>query len=184
MLLLNLPLDAPDRALLENVYREFRNTMYFEAYSITENSSDAEDVVQEVFLRIARKHMRTLTRLSEENKLRYYLLSAVRNTARNLLLKASTRHEVSMDPGDLNEANLTDEFFIDRLSDTLDVRELVGKIKQLKPNYREVLYQHFVLELSVKEIADIDHLPAATVRKRLLRGKQLLLKMYEVKSYE
>ena len=182
MLLLNVTLDGPDRALLENVYREFRNAMVFEAYSITENSSDAEDAVQEVFLRIARKHMKTLARLSEEKKLRYYLLSAVRNTAQNLSLKAGARHDVPLDPAGWSGAEPSDESFIDRLSDTLDARELVRNILELKPIYRDMLYQRFVLELSVKEIADISHLKASAVKKRLLRGKQLLLAKLEERS--
>ena len=184
MLLLNAALGEPDRALLENVYRQFRNAMYFEAYSVTENSEDAEDAVHEVFLRIARKHMSTLARLSEENKLKYYLLSAVRNTALNLTRTAGSKNEVPTDPDDLNEAGLSDEDFVDRLSDALDAGELVVNIRELKPIYRDVLYQRFVLELSVKEIAYLGRLPRATVRKRILRGKQLLLKMYEEKSHE
>ena len=179
MLLLNVTLDEPDRALLEKVYREFRNAMVFEAYSITENISDAEDAVQEVFLRIARKHMQTLARLSEENKLKYYLLSAVRNTAWNLSQKASARHEIPLDPAARSGTEPSDESFIDRLSDALDARELVRIILELKPIYRDVLYQHFVLELSVREIADIDHLKTSAVKKRLLRGKQLLLTKQE-----
>lgn len=177
-------LDGPDRTLLENAYRQFRNPMYFEAFSITENSADAEDAVQEVFVRIAKKHMATLARLSGENRLRAYLLTAVRNTALNLFEKASTKNEVPLDRDEAGGANLADETFVDRLSDSLDAQELVHCFDRLKPLYRDVLYQRFVLELSVKEIADIDHLPAATVRKRLLRGKQTLRKMFEDKSYE
>ena len=184
MLLLNVSLDAPDQALLEKVYHQFRNAMYFEAYSITHNSDDAEDVVQEVFLKIARKHMPTLARLAEGDKLLYYLLSAARNTARNHFEKASVKNEVLTDPDDLGSAVPADESFIEHLSDALDAQELIGYFGRLKPLYRDILYQRFVLELSVREIAEMDHLPAATVRKRLLRGKQLLLKMYEEKSHE
>ena len=88
-----------------------------------------------------------------------------------------------MDPDIIDSFRVADREFISQLSFD-DTSDLSRMIRDLKPIYREVLYQRFVLELSVKEIADIDRLPTATIKKRLLRAKQLLWKQYKEKKDE
>ena len=178
LLFLTIPLDEADKQLLEDVYLHYRDTMYAVAYSVTHNSSDAEDVIQQVFLRLAQKYMTTVQRLSAENTLLYYLLTATRNTALSHYEKANVLHEVPFDTNLLDSALLTDSVFNIQVN-SVDVPSLSEKINDLRPIYREILYQRFVLELSVREIAEIDHLPVSTIKKRLLRAKQLLRKRCE-----
>ena len=178
LLFFTIPLDEADKQLLEDVYLHYRDTMYAVAYSVTHNSSDAEDVIQQVFLRLAQKYMPTVQRLSAENTLRYYLLTATRNTALSYCKKANKRHEVPLDPTLLDGTMPTDDLFRGQ-SNSVDVPSLSEKLNSLRPIYRETLYQRFVLELSVKEIAEIDHVPVSTIKKRLLRAKQLLQKQFK-----
>ena len=183
LFLQTVPLEEPDKNLLEKTYLQYRDTMYAVAFSVTQNSADAEDVVQEVFVKLAARYMSTVARLSSDDTLLYYLLTATRNTALNHYKKTGFRNEIPMDPDIIDSFRVADREFISRLSfdDTSDLSQM---IRDLKPIYREVLYQRFVLELSVKEIADIDHLPTATIKKRLLRAKQLLWKKYKEKNHE
>ena len=178
LLFLTIPLDETDKQLLEDVYLHYRDTMYAVAYSVTHNSADAEDVIQQVFLRLAQKYMPTVQRLSVENTLLYYLLTATRNTALNHYEKANILHEVPFDTNLLDSTMLSDAVFNSQMN-SVDVPSLSEKISILRPIYREILYQRFVLELSVKEIAEINHLPVSKIKKRLLRAKQLLRKQCE-----
>ncbi len=178
LLFLTIPLDETNKQLLEDVYLYYRDTMYAVAYSVTQNKADAEDVVQQVFLRLAQKYMPTVQRLSSENTLLYYLLTATRNTALNHYEKANILHEVPFDANLLDSTMLSDTVFNSQLN-SVDVPFLSEKISILRPIYREILYQRFVLELSVREIAEIGHLSVSTAKKRLLRAKQLLRKQCE-----
>ncbi len=177
LLFLTVPLDDQNRRLLEETYCQYRDKMYAVAFSVTLNKADAEDVVQQLFLRLAQKYMPTVQRLSADGTLIYYLLTATRNTALNYVKKASQRREIPIDTT-LDNVLLTDTAFKNELS-AADAHVLSEIIRDLNTIYREVLYQRFVLDLSVSEIAEVNHLPITTVKKRLLRAKQLLTKKYE-----
>ena len=49
--------DESHRRLFEKIYIEYRDPMFFMARSVLGNDSDAEDIVHDVFLKIAKKHM-------------------------------------------------------------------------------------------------------------------------------
>ena len=181
---LNAPLSEAEQTLLENTYYQHRDAMYAAAFSCLRNEADAEDVVQEVFLKLARKYMPTVKRLSEEGTLLYYLLTSTRNAALDHLKKASMQKESPVDPDELPEALPADDSFVDQLSASLDVHALTEIINGMVPMYRDVLIQHFLLDLSVKEIAGVAHVPVITIKKRLQKAKQLLWKQYKEKKDE
>ncbi len=52
LLLLATIEDEIDRSKLETIYNEYASTMYFRAFSILQNKADAEDAVQESFIKI------------------------------------------------------------------------------------------------------------------------------------
>ena len=62
------------------------------------------------------------------------------------------------------------------LNDDPEPNDLTRLIGEMEPIYQDVLYQRYVMELSVKEIADAESLSAATVKNRLRRAKYLLWK--------
>ena len=178
------PLNEAEQRLIGDMYEQHRGTMYAAAFSYLHNEADAEDVVQEVFLNLAGKHMSTVIRLSEEGTLLYYLLTSVRNTALNHLKKAGTRRESPVDLNALSEAVLSDDSFADALSDSMEVDSLVRIINSMKPKYRDVLIQRFVLELSVREIAESSGSPVVTIKKRLQKAKQMLWKLCREEGHE
>ena len=181
---LNAPLSEAEQTLLENTYYQHRDAMYAAAFSCLRNEADAEDVVQEVFLKLARKHMPTVKRLSEEGTLLFYLLTTTRNAALDHLKKASVQKESPVDPDELPEALLADDSFVDQLNASLDVQALTKIIDGMEPMYRDVLIQHFLLDLSVREIAGAAHAPVITIKKRLQKAKQLLWKLCKEESDE
>ena len=173
---MTVPLNESERSLLEETYNNYRNAMYAIAYSIVRNRLDAEDIVQEVFHKLAKKYMATLSRLNKENALLYYLLTATKNTALSYFSKPSIMKEIPVDPTSFASFPASDESFEDQF-DSLDTSLLAEKIRTLNSIYQDVIYQHFVLELSIREIADLNHMPLATAKKRLLRAKQQLRDM-------
>lgn len=79
--------DTDQRSLFEQVYQQYRKQMYYLANTLLEDSAAAEDVVHDVFLRIASRHMPTIQRITDHNDLRNYLLKATKNTCLNHLKK-------------------------------------------------------------------------------------------------
>lgn len=66
-----------------------------------------------------------------------------------------------------------------------EMKELLNtSLSSISPKYREVLVLYYFDELSYQEIADVLHIPTATVGVRIKRGKESLEKMLVTHHYE
>ncbi|HEU5133371.1 MAG TPA: sigma-70 family RNA polymerase sigma factor [Pyrinomonadaceae bacterium] len=136
---------------------------------LTRNEDDAQDMVQEAYLRALR-----FFGGFHGTDARAWLLTIVRNTCYTWL-KRSRSAELS---GDFDEVVLTKES--DELdpeaSHVLKVRaQLVNEaIEKLPIEFREVVILRELEELSYKEIASITGIPIGTVMSRLSRARKRL----------
>ncbi len=172
MLLLYLKLidNDEDRRKFEDIYYTYREQMYFVAYSVVKNKEDSEDVVHDVFIKIASKHMRTINNIKEERDLRYYLLSAVKNTAINTRKKKDYNNiPVSELVEDFSDRNIliSNNDFLDTLCLKSDCEQVLHAIKNMGKIYRDVLYFYFVVELTIQEISEVLNRKVSTTRKQL-----------------
>ena len=145
--------DEKHRRLFEEIYLNYRKQMFLVAHSILGNDSDAEDIVHDIFLKIAKKHMAKIIR-----KHRQECLSI----------------EFEDDRGISVSDDMRDDTFVEQISNNSEYEMLISAIASLKDIYREVLYYHFVLELSIPEVAKLLDCKVSTVKQRLVRGKKLL----------
>lgn len=177
-LYLNVIGDADERSKFEQIYYTYRKQMMLVAKSFLHHDADAEDVVHTVFLNIAMKHMKLIQRLEDPADIRNYLLKATKNTALNELkrkgrtnLPLETVTEYEQDNGQ----DFPDEAFLDLICAKADYEKVVNALLDMEPPYREILYDHFVLEMSVPEAARQLGRNIATAKKQLVRGKKMLL---------
>ena len=151
------------------------------------NNHDAEDVVEEVFLRIAQKYFDVVRSIKDETDLRNYLLKAAKNTAINKS-KSKKKENTSLDT--IVEYNMTDieelsdDSFMEFLCNKIDYDQIVEAIKSLSEKYRDVLYYHFVMELTVPQTAKVLNQSTSTTKKQLVRGKKMLLSLLKTKGVE
>lgn len=180
MLVLYLSLidDEGQRIKFEEIYTTYRMQMIHLAKSYLHSEADAEDVVHDVFLRIATRHMKFIQSLTEPEDVRNYLLKATKNSALNELNRKSRSH-VSIEDilkRDLeNVPDLTDDSFIELLCTKAEYDKVVQALLSLDNPYRDIMYYHFVMELSVPDAAKRLGRNTATAKKQLVRGKKLLL---------
>ena len=179
-LFITYPTDDNDKSLLENVFYCYRKQMVSLAISILHNPEDAEDAVHDVFFRIAAKNMGALRRIKNDTDLRNYMLKATKNTSLNMLKK---KKHISLDTVQEFDVDgikeLSDDTFLEAICDRADYTRAICAIKKLGEKYRDVLYCHFVMEMTVTEIATLFNQKTATVKKQLVRGKKMLLGMLE-----
>lgn len=190
----------------ENAFREFVDTFKDKAYSLTlkilKNPDDAEDSLQDAFI----KFYRALTRKQFEgrSKLSTYFYTIVYNTALDYYKKIK-KTSFSMISIDVNESNFTegDELVsafkhsrIDKniLPDSIDantdnvisgneIQDIIKRfIDHIPEQYSIILNMFYINELSHKEICDILGLPLGTVKNRIFRArekiKETILKRY------
>ncbi|HEY0424450.1 MAG TPA: sigma-70 family RNA polymerase sigma factor [Rhodopila sp.] len=140
---------------------------------LTGNTADAEDVVQDAYLRA----FRYLDAFRGDN-FRVWLLTIVRNSFLNWLKdNRSGRQLFQPIPADLewtDPAPSAEAMLLDRVdSETLGVL-MAG----LPAEYREVLILREIEELSYKDIATVTGIPPGTVMSRLSRARLALRKAW------
>ena len=164
--------DESRRRLFEEIYFSYRKQMFLVARTVLKNDSDAEDIVHDVFLRIAK-----ISTIENETDLRNYLLKATKNAALDHLRKhrherVRTKEENETDVPDSEE--MPDDALVEKIHDRIEYKKIVSAIASMSDIYRDALYYHFVLELSVPETAKLLNCKVSTVKQRLVRGKKLL----------
>ena len=138
---------------------------------LTRNDSDAEDVVQDAYLR-AYKYFASF----RGENFRAWLLAVVRRAAYDWMHRNRPAEIVSNDDLDI-EAVADDrthdgpEAALFRQADQKMVNEMIAA---LPAPFREVIVLRELQELSYKEIAEIAGVPVGTVMSRLARARALL----------
>ncbi len=152
---------------LDDVYRF--------ALSLTRNEADADDVVQETFLR-AYRSWHTFERGSDARR---WLFTICRNAF--LRTRERARHQVDLEDGDVESAAaqageaLTAREGVDQLLTRLDLAPaLSSAIDRLPEPFRSAVVLVDVEDQSYEAAAEILHIPIGTVRSRLFRGRRLL----------
>lgn len=140
---------------------------------LTRNEQDAEDVVQEAYLR-AFKFFSNF----RGGDSRTWLLTIVRNTCYTWLRQNRSHEFVSVFTEEFHEVAaeaevLNPELLFERSS---DVQLLKEALAALPVEFREVIVLRELEDLSYKEIARIADVPLGTVMSRLNRARQQLQK--------
>lgn len=135
-------------------------SMFRAAYSLLGDKADAEDAVQEAFLRLVEKD--PVFRDDEHEKA--WLLRVTINISKNMI-KASERKNLTVTE--------------DIPYDTKQNNDVLRCVSTLPERYRSVIHLYYYEGYSIKEIASILKLPSATVGTRLSRARSLLKNILE-----
>ena len=157
-----------------DVYNTYKRLVYHTAYKIMGDSYLAEDVLQEVFLYVAKN----FSKIHQENchELAAYLVSCSRSRAYDMLRKC--REELLEEiPDALDAAPLPDDAAVS----TDNIEQLTKLIGQMKPMYRDPL-RLLAMGYTNREIAESLGLTDEIVRIRIFRGRKLLWK--ELNGFE
>ena len=171
-----------DQSEFESMAMPFMDQLYSHALRLTKNSSDAEDLVQETYL----KGYRAFSTFEEGTNLRAWLFRILTNSFINNYRKKqrSFEEEDLDDVEDMYlhrrlESTLTPSLGMsaeDMLFERLTEEEIKDAVEDLPTQYREVVLLADVQGFSYKEIADILDIPDGTVMSRLHRGRAKLQK--------
>jgi len=136
---------------------------------IARNPSDAEDLVQETYL----KALRGFASFQPGTNFRAWMFQILRNTFWSSCSKLDRRMTVAMDSEDEGPAsaveNETPETVLMKRSDST---LLQNAIDNLAVHHREILLLCEVEEMSYREIAEILSIPTGTVMSRLSRARK------------
>jgi RNA polymerase sigma-70 factor (ECF subfamily) len=153
---------------------EFLEPLFATAMRLTRNRADAEDLVQDTFVK-AFGHSAQFTR---GTNLRAWLYTILHNTWRNRRRDAS-REAVEVDSEQVEQAAAgpggepvdTPERIL--LRSTLDA-DLQAALDELPEAFRQAVWLRDVEEFSYAEIAEMLSIPIGTVMSRISRGRRML----------
>jgi RNA polymerase sigma-70 factor (ECF subfamily) len=160
---------------------QYTPQLYSAALRMTRNSADAEDLVQETFLRA----YRSFATFRENTNLRAWLFRILTNTFINTY-RAKQRRPQETELADvedlymyrrldtLNQAARSAE---DQLFDLFTDDEVKAALEELPYNFRIPVLLADVEEFSYKEIAEMLDIPIGTVMSRLHRGRKAMQKL-------
>ena len=165
---------AGDIAAFSELVKQYDRRVFRMAKQITQNDEDAEDVLQETFLK-AYSH---LDDFQGNSRFYTWLVRIAVNEALMKLRKRRSDRTVPLDdPIDTGEDELVREVAVwDENPEERYSRDELGQIldeaiQSLKPAYRTVFVLRDIEELSIEETAEALNLSISAVKSRLLRAR-------------
>jgi RNA polymerase sigma-70 factor (ECF subfamily) len=171
-----------DQADFEREALQYTKQLYSAAMRMTRNPADAEDLVQETFL----KAYRAFNTFEEGTNLKAWLYRILTNTYINKYRKEARR------PSEVDLGTVEDFYLYrrvgseesaevartteDRVLDGLVEADIKKAVEDLPENFRLPVLLADLEGFSYKEIADILDIPIGTVMSRLHRGRKAMQK--------
>lgn len=139
---------------------KYTDTVFRVALNIVKSPSAAEDVCQEVFLRM----WKSKNDYADDQAAKYWLIRVTVNESRRSIVSKWNRLE-----------NLDD--YAEKLHfQTTEMRDLFQSVMNLPRKYRIVIYLYYYEGYSTSEISKLLSTSEAAVRTQLYRGRELLKK--------
>ncbi len=162
-----------DQVAFTSLLDFFWNEVYGFMLKRTENETDTEDIVIETFAKAFDK----IATYNPEYAFNTWLIAIAKNVHIDMLRKKRSSLFI-----EINDESDEQAYFVadstptveDRLIKEQNLSSLLNCIKQLKPQYQEVIQLRYFQELSYQEIADQLGEPLNNVKIKLLRAKKLL----------
>ena len=148
-----------DMNSLEPVYEKYKDNIFAIGFNYFKNSIDADDVVQETFLKLARSGKD----FENEEHLRNWLIRVAVNECKRVSLSSWVRKKVS-----LEEYTGQIDF------ETQEESRVFTAVMSLPKKYRQVIHLYYYEDYCTAEIADILGISRTAVTTRLLRGRKKL----------
>ncbi|MBR5089712.1 MAG: RNA polymerase sigma factor [Ruminiclostridium sp.] len=168
-------IDEPsDREKFNEIYRKYKNMMFYKAMSLLHDEVLAEEAVQESLIKI----VKNISKISDVNcsKTKAFIVIIVRNTSLDII---RTEHIGETVP-------LGDEIIPDVSQDVLEklvsregYEKLMSAVSELDDIYRDILTLRYVYGYGNDELAKLLGLSRRTIESRVYRGKKMLIERLE-----
>jgi RNA polymerase sigma factor (sigma-70 family) len=159
------------------IFELYKEQVYYFCYYLMKNQADAEDICQEVFVKVI------LADKSKVRNLKSWILRIASNECNSVIKRRKTgwMKEVRNYLLSRSEESNPVEKRLDRQETK---KELQGLYSQLPDKIRMVVVLRFINELTVPEISKVMSIPEGTVKSRLNKGLKILNRMGGIRLKE
>jgi RNA polymerase sigma-70 factor (ECF subfamily) len=161
----------PSKPGFEPEALSYLDSLYGAALRLTRNAADAEDLVQDTYV----KAFRSAKQFKPGTNLKAWLFTILHNTQRN------QRRDSGRDPVEVDSERVESALPVDPsaspeqqlLRDALDA-DLQEALDELPEAFREAVWLRDVEEFTYQEIAEMLGIPVGTVMSRISRARRML----------
>lgn len=146
----------------QRAVREYGNSLYRLCSVMTGNREDADDAVQESFL----KYVEKAPDFNDSEHEKAWLIRVASNICKDILRKRKHQSFISLD--EIRNFGICE-----------DNAQILELLVSLEEKYRIVIHLHYVEGYKAQEIASMLGVSESAVKKRLQRGREALKEIYE-----
>ena len=172
-----------DQQAFAEIVELYKDKIYYLGYRMLNNRHEAEDVVQETFLRV----FKSLDRYDPGQKFSTWIYRIATNLSIDRLRKRKPTYSLDADMNDQegldgysmlpsDDRTPESEFMISETKQTV-----YDAIESLPAKYKSVMILRYLQEMSLQEISDVLDIPVTTIKTRVHRGREFLRKKLESK---
>lgn len=153
---------------IETLIRQYGNDVLRIAYMYVKDSHTAEDIFQDVFIKVNQK----LSTFEGNSNIKTWIIRITINTCKDFLKSAWNRRVVPM--MEYQEDSIVSTSDYDDIENQ-DTRELIKKsVLSLPAKYKDVVICVYFQEMTIAETAKVLNIAEGTAKSRLSRARQKL----------
>ena len=167
--------DDDDRAFMTQLYQKYSGLMYRVAYDLVQDHNDAQDIVNDVIVRLIDKI--PLLREKESCVLRSYVVSAIRRTSLNVLKKRGRKALLDDEVlADVPDDHATVEADAIALASQAEIAAALGRLPERE---RNLLRWKYFEEYTDEEIGALLGIGKDSVRAYLTKARRHMRALLE-----
>ena len=164
------------REPVEKLIEQYQKHVFAAAFSVCQNIADADDVVQDTFL----KYHYSKKEFESQEHIKAWLLRVAINKAKDHLRSFWKRNTISIEELIIASPDTEELTFAQKD----EGKRILENVMKLPTKYRIVIHLFYYDDLSVAEIAKILGISESNVKTRLSRARNMLKKeILEEKAY-
>ena len=153
---------------IETLMRKHGNEVLRTAYSYVKDKFTAEDIFQEVFIKV----YKNLENFRDESDIKTWIIRITINTAKDYLKSAYSRKVVTM--MEFKEDQLVSDNDFEEIENRDRDEQVKKTVMSLPEQYREVLLCVYYHDMSVADTAKSLGIAEGTVKSRLSRARDMM----------
>ncbi len=150
-------------------YEKYSKLLFRIAFLHLGSAHDAEDVLQNVFIKL----LYSSPEFKDEEHEKAWLIRVTQNHCKNAVKIRSRQY-----------AEFNEEIAADKEHDLSAALDISMKIRSLPASYKTAIFLCYYEDMSVKEIAKVLKISQSAVKMRLKRGREMLRQELEEYRYE
>ncbi len=165
----------------QQLYEEYGKYTYYLCLKLTRNKEEAEDLMQDVWVKVVRYE----GKLQTVEKMKAWLTTITMNTFRDRYRKNVRQSQYMMNQPQSLDVPILDLVASEELTpgETIEQEDMQSivqrKINELDDIYAQTIELFYVYQYSLIEIAEEMKVSIGTVKSRLFRGKKYLRELME-----